>query len=111
MSMLINFLDLFDHNSYFTMRRECWKENVYLQGESMRQVKEEDVESTLFIDPVQCHYLKIHGHNPDITRSRRIEIVGEDGVSRPWKATHEDEFADDWILCDHTEFIQNAQSK
>lgn len=107
MSMFGFFLDLFDHNSYSTMRRDKWPEGVYIYGKNLRHVKEEDVESTLFFDPVISHYNKIHGHDADIIFKKDIMMVDEEGMHRAWRPTSEDYFADDWTLHDHTEAIKS----
>lgn len=108
MSMIANFIELFDRNAYCTAKRDIWPEKTCIFGHRIIKVSEADVESTLFIDPVVCDYLKILGHSGDVIFRSEFMLIDEEGAISYWSPTRADIFADDWVIHDHTDYINAA---
>ena len=89
---------------FCTARRDSWPEGTFIYGLNAREVKNEDIESTLVVDECVKYYLQ----GSPLIREKELRMVtmkGDKKVDLPWQPTHDDLHSNDWAIVDNTDVV------
>lgn len=102
--------ELFAGNAHFTARRDAWAEGEFIFGSARRSIENKYIQNTLIIDERVKHFLE--GDDVEFGASLwKVHIEDGKKVIRHYIPDHRDGLADDWLLMDNTDLINNLYEK